>query len=129
MKISLLCVPILALVMASNAAADPAEGIWITPPDRKNLTSYIEVRRCGDALCGRVLRAYDPSGREVMTRNVGKELFWGLRPQGGGTYGDGTAIVPLLNVKAKATARLTGNRMTVTGCKGRICDSQVWSRL
>ena len=112
-----------------GAAADPAVGIWKTPPDRKNLTSHIEVRLCGPALCGRIIQAFDASGKPVMTKNVGKELFWGVEPMGGGAYGNGTAWVPLLNVQAKASMQLAGNRLTVKGCKGVVCDKQVWSRL
>lgn len=116
------------LMFSSAAAADPAVGVWKTQPDRKNLTSLIQIRSCGAALCGKVLRAFDPAGREVVTRNIGREIFWGVEPLGDGIYGNGTAWVPLLNVTARASMRLSGNNLTVKGCKGVVCDSQVWSR-
>ena len=128
MKLSRLVIPAL-FALAAPAFADPAVGLWKTAPDRKNLVSHIEVRHCGAALCGRILRAFDKQGNQVTTRNIGKELFWGLKPMGHGKYAGGTAWVPLLNVKARATAQVSGNRMTVRGCKGAICDSQVWSKL
>lgn len=116
------------IALAAPAVSDPALGTWITAPDRKKLVSHIQVRSCGAALCGKILRAFDPSGREVKTKNIGKELFWDLKPSGGGKYDGGTAWVPLLNVKAAASATVRGNRMTVTGCKGGVCKDQVWHR-
>ncbi|SMX49570.1 DUF2147 domain-containing protein [Maliponia aquimaris] len=113
----------------SAAAADPMVGLWKTPPDRKNLSSHIRVDPCGVALCGTVFKAFDPQGREVKTPNVGKLLFWDLKPSGGGAYGGGKVRVPLLNVTASAKAQLTGNSLRVTGCKAGVCDGQTWARL
>ena len=78
------------------AAADPVVGLWKTEPDRKNLTSHIQIRQCGPNLCGKIIKAYDPSGKEVKTKNIGKELFWDVKPSGNGTYKDGTVVVPML---------------------------------
>ncbi|MBV2360442.1 DUF2147 domain-containing protein [Thalassococcus sp. CAU 1522] len=125
----LLCVAMLVAFPTAGLAGDPAIGTWKTEPDRKNLTSHIQVRACGAALCGKVLRAFDPSGKEVVTKNVGKELFWDLKPVGGGKYDGGTVYVPLLDVTAKAKATLSGNTFKVTGCKALVCDGQTWTRV
>ncbi len=117
------------MLVAGAAQADPALGLWQTEPDRKNLTSHIEITQCGAALCGKVVKAFDASGQAVRTRNVGKRLFWDLKPQGGGRYGEGTVYVPLLDVTARAKAELNGNRLRVTGCKGPVCDGQTWKRV
>ena len=86
----------MATFVATTAAlakeADPALGLWQTEPDRKNLTSHVEIRPCGDALCGRIMAAFDPQGHPVVTPNVGKALFWDLRPEGAGQYGGGTVM-------------------------------------
>lgn len=122
----------LALAIAQAgplAAADVAVGIWKTQPDRKSLVSHIEISPCGAALCGVVLRAFDANGVAVSTPNVGKRLFWDLKPEGNGSYGGGTVYVPLLDVTAKAKAKLSGNTLRVTGCKGPVCDGQTWTRL
>lgn len=115
-------------LLATPLAADPALGLWQTEPDRKNLTSHIEIRACGAALCGRVKQAFNASGTPVQTPNVGKELFWDLKAKGDGTYDGGTVYVPLLDVTANARMKLTGDRLEVTGCKGPVCDGQVWTR-
>ncbi|MEC3860352.1 DUF2147 domain-containing protein [Mesobacterium sp. TK19101] len=114
---------------AGPLLAEPAIGLWQTQPDRKNLISHIQVTRCGDKLCGIVLRAFDGSGKDVVTRNVGKTLFWDLESLGGGKYGNGTVYVPLLDVTAKASMELRGDQLRVTGCKGKICDGQTWTRV
>ena len=121
---------VLALVMVTGAeAGDPVIGLWKTEPDRKKLTSHIEIRPCGDRVCGRVKAAFDVHGKSVKTRNVGRELFWGVQPLGGGRYGNGTVFVPLLNVEAIASLELMGDILRVRGCKGPVCDGQVWTRL
>ena len=125
----LICVLGLGLApLATRAGSDPAIGTWETPPDRKDLTAHVEIRACGAALCGRVTRAFDASGAEVTTKNVGKELFWDMTPEGGGRYGGGTVAVPLLNVTAKARMLLQGDRLTVEACKLGTCEDFVWRR-
>ncbi len=119
----------LTAALAPAAKADPAVGIWQTQPDRKNLTSQIDVKPCGAALCGTVLRAFDAEGREVRTPNVGKRLFWDMTPQGNGTYDGGTVEVASMNLRARATMQLQGNQLRVTGCKGPACFGQTWTRL
>ncbi len=110
-------------------AADPVIGIWQTEPDRKDLVTHVELRQCGDKICGRSARAYDTAGRMVQTPHVGKDFIWDLTPQGDGRYDGGTVYVPLLDVHARASAQLTGDRLVVTGCKGMVCDGQTWRRV
>ena len=120
----------LALLAAGPAqAADPVFGIWKTEADRKSLTSHIRIAPCGDRICGTVLRAFDASGTEVSTPNVGKRLFWDIQPLGNGAYGNGTVYVPLLDITAKAGMTLSGNTLKVQGCKGPVCDGQTWTRV
>jgi uncharacterized protein (DUF2147 family) len=120
---------LLGALAAPALAADPAVGLWRTEPDRKNLVSHIKVEPCGPAICGSILRAFDAQGAEVTTPNIGKRLFWDLKPEGKGAYAGGTVFVPLLNVQAKASAQLTGNTFRVTGCKALVCDGQTWTRV
>ncbi len=117
------------LAAAAPASSDPALGIWRTEPDRKDLVSDIEIRRCGTALCGRVIRAMTQDGTPVDTPNIGRELFWDMQPQGGGSYGGGVVFVPLLNAKGRATMELQGDRLIVQGCKLGICGGQTWTRV
>lgn len=111
-------------------ATDSIIGVWQTEPDRKDLTSHIEVAPCGTGYCGRVLRAFDPSGAEVTTRNIGRMLFWDMKPQDNGTFGGGAAYVPILNVTTSNVAlTLSGERLEVKGRVGLMRGTQVWTRL
>lgn len=119
----------LMVVTAGAAGADPVLGVWQTEPDRKALISHIEITRCGPAICGRVAAAFDTSGTPVQTPHVGRPLFWDIRAEGEGRYGGGTVYVPLLDIQARASMVLQGDRLIVTGCRGPVCDGQVWTRL
>jgi len=111
-------------------AKDSIVGIWQTQPDRKDLTSHIEVAPCGAGYCGRVLRAFDPSGAEVTTRNIGRMLFWDMKQQDNGTFGGGAAYVPILNVTTSNVAlTLSGEQLEVKGRVGLMRGTQVWTRL
>lgn len=111
-------------------AKDSIVGVWQTEPDRKDLTSHIEVAPCGTGYCGRVLRAFDPTGAEVTTRNIGRMLFWDMKPQDNGTFGGGAAYVPILNVTTSNVAlTLSGERLEVKGRVGLMRGTQVWTRL
>ena len=119
----------LMLAIATPAGADPALGTWLTGPDRKDQVAHVEVRSCGDALCGRIARAYDAAGTEIVTPNVGRELFWDMQALGGGDYGGGRVFVPAHGREYDARMRLRGDRLEVQGCLGPICDGQTWTRV
>ena len=111
-------------------AKDSIVGVWQTEQDRKELTSHIEVAPCGTGYCGRVLRAFDPTGAEVTTRNIGRMLFWDMKPQDNGTFGGGAAYVPILNVTTSNVAlTLSGELLEVKGRVGLMRGTQVWTRL
>ena len=120
---------VLAICLPVIVAADPIVGVWKTEPDRKNLISHIKITACGDKFCGRILSAYDSSGKEVQTPNIGKKLFWDLAGEGGGKYGGGEFWVPLINVDAVPQMTLQGDKLLVKGCEHEICAHQTWSRL
>lgn len=116
-------------VAAAQAGADPIVGLWKTEPDRKDLISHIKISACGDKFCGVIQSAYDKSGKEVQTKNIGKRLFWDVASEGSGTYGGGEFWVPLVNVDAVPTMTLSGDSLKVKGCSHHICGHQTWTRL
>jgi uncharacterized protein (DUF2147 family) len=118
----------LAVLLALPAAADPLLGLWQTGPDRKDQVAHVTVEPCGGAICGTILRAYDKSGQQVTTPNIGKRGFWDLRPVAPGRY-EGRAFVPAHNREYAAGMQLAGNRLTVRGCLGPVCMSQHWKRV
>ncbi|NVO55694.1 DUF2147 domain-containing protein [Rhodobacteraceae bacterium B1Z28] len=118
-----------ALLLPAMAAADPLVGVWKTEPDRKNLISHIKITACGDKFCGKILSAYDATGKEVQTPNIGKKLFWDVSSEGSGKYGGGEFWVPLIDVDAVPQMTLQGDTLKVKGCEHVLCAHQTWSRL
>lgn len=118
-----------ASTFASGAQADPILGTWQVEADHKGQIGQVVIRRCGDAFCGRVMKVHDPMGKSVVTRSMGRDLFWGLRSRGQGQYDGGRVWVPLYDRVYDAKARLSGDRLRVLGCLGPLCDGQTWRRL
>jgi uncharacterized protein (DUF2147 family) len=119
---------VLALLLAAPAAAEPVLGVWQTGPDRKDQFAHVVVERCAQAICGTIARAFDKDGREITTPNVGKRVFWNLRPVGARRY-EGRAYVPAHDRTYDGELVLSGDRLTVKGCLGPLCMSQDWRRV
>lgn len=88
---------------AGAAAADPAIGVWQTAPDDNGNFGHVEVTSCGAALCGTLVRAYDASGKEITSPNVGRRIVWDMAPKATG------------NMRAARSTRPTGTRHTTAG--------------
>lgn len=116
-------------VWSDPAAADPILGTWQVEPDHKGQVGQVLIRRCGAAFCGHVMKVHDRNGRSVVTRSMGRDLFWGLKARGEGQYDGGRVRIPLYDRDYDAKARLSGDRLRVLGCLGPLCDGQTWQRL
>lgn len=114
--------------LAAPALADPALGLWLTEADKKGQVAHVSVTECGDALCGKIVKAFDPSGEQITTPNVGKRVFWDMTPVGDGKY-EGRAFVPAHDREYAGQMTLNGNRLNVGGCLGPVCMSQDWTRV
>lgn len=117
---------LLALGAAPLAAAP--DGLWLTGPDRHGNVAHVKASKCGTSLCGVIVDAYNKMGQKISSPNVGKRVFWDMRPEGDGTY-KGRAYVPALGRDYTAKMVPSGNRMLVKGCAGPICMDQTWTRL
>ncbi|MGR1582912.1 DUF2147 domain-containing protein [Thalassobius sp. S69A] len=119
---------VLFMGLAGTLRADPLEGLWLTKPDAKGQVAHVRAEPCAGALCGTIIRAFDRSGAPVITPNVGRRIFWDVRPQPDGSYA-GTGWLPLRDLTFKARLRLAQNTLTVSGCIGPICQNQTWTRV
>lgn len=117
-------------LMAGTAMADPVEGIWKTKPDDNGNFGHIDVRACGTKICGTLIRAFDGSGKEIASPNVGKKIIWDMEPTGGGSYGKGKVWSPDRNKTYNSKMKLSGNGLAISGCVLGICrDGGTWSRV
>ena len=48
-------------VFGTGAFADPVEGIWQTKKDDNGNFGFVEIKPCGPAFCGVLIKAFDLS--------------------------------------------------------------------
>ena len=115
---------------AGAAAADPAAGVWQTAPDDNGNFGHVEVTSCGAALCGTLVRAYDASGKEITSPNVGRRIVWDMAPKGDGQYAGGKVYSPDRDKTYNGRLTLTERGLAVEGCVLGICrDGGTWRRV
>lgn len=120
-----------ALLFAAGAAlADPVEGVWKTKPDDNGNFGHIDVKPCGAAFCGSLVKAFDGSGAEIQSPNVGKRIIWDMVAYGDGAYDDGKVWSPDRDKTYNSEMQLTGDSLAVKGCVVGICrDGGTWTRV
>lgn len=127
MRTSLLA-SIAAIGLAGAAFADPLEGAWRTIADENGNSGLIQVAPCGAALCGTLVRAFDGSGAEMSSPNVGRLIISEMVPQGNGAY-RGKVFSPDNGRTYNSRLQLRGNTLSVEGCVLGICrDGGTWQR-
>jgi uncharacterized protein (DUF2147 family) len=111
-------------------AADPAEGIWRTRPDDNGNFGHVEIASCGAKLCGTLIRAFDSSGHEIDSPNIGRQIVWDMVADGEGSYRDGKIWAPDRDKTYRSKMELTGDTLSVSGCVlgGMICRASEWTR-
>lgn len=125
---------ILSLLTFSSASAgeqDAAIGTWRNLRD----TMHIEIRHCGESVCGQVVWASDQAiadARRGGTRDlIGTQVFRDFRQDSAGNW-RGKVFVPDLNRTFSGTIVLVDhNTLKGAGCLvGRIlCKSKVLVRI
>lgn len=124
---------ILAAVLsmgAGAALADPVEGIWKTKPDDNGNFGYVQIKPCGAMFCGTLIKAFDSSGKEKASENVGKKIVWDMVAYPDGLYDDGQIWSPDRDKTYNSDMTLSGNKLSVRGCVFGICrDGGTWTRV
>ncbi len=124
---------LLAMVLslaAGAALADPVEGTWKTKPDDNGDFGYVEIKPCGPAFCGTLIKAFDSTGAEKASDNIGKKIVWDMVAYPDGLYDDGQIWSPDRNKTYNSDMQLSGDSLKVRGCVLGICrDGGTWSRV
>ena len=116
------------VLVATTASADPVEGIWKTKPDDNGHYGYVQIEPCGPAFCGRLVKAFDQTGAEIASPNIGKQIVWDMVAEGEGAYGDGKVWSPDRDKTYSSKMQLDGNSLSVSGCVLMICrDGGTWT--
>jgi len=110
----------LGLGLASPAFADPLEGMWRTAPDDNGNSGLIRVAPCGGKLCGTLIKAYGPDGKEMTSPNIGRQIISETVAKSGGEY-RGKVYSPDRDKTYNSRLQLTGDALAVEGCVLGIC--------
>ena len=118
------------LVLAATAAfADPVEGTWKTQPGDDGNYGLVTISPCGAEICGVLGQGYDAGGNKIASPNIGRQMIWAMKPQGGGAYGGGKIWAPDRDKTYNSKMTLSGNQLEVEGCVLGICRGQTWTRV
>lgn len=117
------------IAFATQALADPAEGVWQTEVD-DGAFAYVTVAPCGAAYCGTISRTFQNGGTEYESENKGKQIVIGMVAAGDGSYA-GQVWRPSNNKTYVGKMTVAGNALTLKGCVagGLICAAQNWVRV
>lgn len=118
-----------ALLMATPVIADPVLGLYKTQPGDNGNFGHVELYQCDDAICGVIRKAFDGSGAEIPSDNIGRRMIWDMQAQGGGDYANGKIWAPDRDKTYKSKMSLSGNALKVSGCVFGICRAQNWTRV
>jgi len=130
MKRTLLTIGLVAALAAPAAATagSPLEGRW------RNGKMEIEIDRCGQALCGTIVKASAKAQAKAQkgsgTELIGARLIENIRPAGGNSY-KARVFLADRNMHATGTIRqLSNDRLAVRGCAFLVlCKSATWDRV
>lgn len=119
------------MVLAAGAAhADPVHGTWKTKPDDNGNFGHVKIAACGPAICGTLVKAFDGSGKEIESPNVGKQIVWDMIAYPDGVYDDGKIWSPDRDKTYSSDMKLSGDSLSVRGCVLGICrDGGTWTRV
>lgn len=117
-------------VFGTAAFADPVEGIWQTRKDDNGNFGHVEIKPCGPAFCGVLIKAFDNAGKERESENIGRKIVWDMVAYPDGLYDDGQIYSPDRDKTYNGDMTLAGDSLKVRGCVLGICrDGGTWSRV
>jgi uncharacterized protein (DUF2147 family) len=121
---------VFAMAASAAFAGNPVEGIWQTSVDDNGNYGHIEVKPCGDAFCGVLIKSFDGSGKALASDNIGKRIIWDMKPAAEGSYDSGKIWSPDRDKTYASKLQLSGDSLAVQGCVMFICrDGGTWTRV
>lgn len=118
------------LISTPVLAADAVFGTWKTKPDDNGNYGHVQVAQCGDTICGKLVKSFNPDGSQGIQDNIGKNIIWDMTNEGDGAYGGGQIWAPDRDKTYKSKMQLNGDTLGVKGCIAFICrDGGTWTRV
>jgi uncharacterized protein (DUF2147 family) len=117
-------------VLGTAAFANPVEGVWQTKKDDDGYFGHVEIKPCGPAFCGTLIRAFNPGGQEVDSKTIGRMIIIDMVAYPDGRFDDGKVFSPDRGKTYDAEMTLTGDSLAVRGCVLGLCrNGGVWKRV
>ena len=117
------------IALATPAAADPVLGTYKTQPSDSGNFGHVEIYQCEANLCGVIRKAFDASGAEIESENIGKRMIWDMEAKGSGSYSGGKIWAPDRDKVYSSKMALNGSILEVSGCVFGICRAQTWQKV
>jgi uncharacterized protein (DUF2147 family) len=115
---------------AGMAFADPVEGVWKTKADDNGHYGLVEIKPCGPAFCGVLIKSFDAAGAPFASPNIGRKIVWDMVAYPDGLYDDGKVYSPDRDKTYSSDMTLSGDKLAVRGCVFGICrDGGTWARV
>jgi uncharacterized protein (DUF2147 family) len=116
--------------LGGAALADPVEGVWQTKKDDNGNFGHVEIKPCGPAFCGTLIKAFDADGKPRESENIGRQIVSDMAAYPDGLYDDGTIYSPDRDKTYNGDMTLSGDSLAVRGCVLGICrDGGTWKRV
>lgn len=116
-------------VMAGAAAADGISGIFQTQANDQGHVGMVEFYDCGGKYCGKLVKSFDATGKEVPSQYTGRNIVAGMTDNGGGSFSGGTIWDPGSDKTYRSKMSLSGPTLKVSGCVAVFCKTQTWKQV
>jgi len=120
---------IATLIAVTAFAQDAVPGTYKTQPGDERSFGHVEIYACETSICGVIRKAFDGSGAEIESANIGKRMIWNTEADGGDAYSGGKIWAPDRDKVYSLKMELSGPTFEVLGCVFGICRGQTWTRV
>lgn len=119
-----------ALALAAGAAqAEGIDGIFQTQANDQGNVGMVQFYDCGGKYCGKLVKSFDKSGKEIASPHAGQNIVAGMTDDGGGAFSGGTIWDPGADKTYRSKMQLNGKALDVSGCIAVFCRTQHWVRV
>ncbi|UXU74004.1 MULTISPECIES: DUF2147 domain-containing protein [unclassified Paracoccus (in: a-proteobacteria)] len=119
-----------ALIVAGGAAqAEGISGIFQTQANDDGNVGMVQFYDCGGKYCGKLIKSFDKTGKEIKSPHTGKNIVAGMKDDGNGQFSGGTIWDPGADKTYKSKMTLSGKTLSVSGCIAVFCKTQRWTRV
>ena len=115
---------------AFSAGHGGAQGVWATEANDEGSYLHVEIKPCGDRLCGHIIDAKNAAGESNADyAHLGRQIIFDMAADGGTKWKDGEIWAPDEDKTYDSKMELKGDTLVVKGCVFFICRGQDWTRV